>query len=67
MNSSGCAPRDQILDAVWGRDIVVDAHTVDNFVSALRRKLGWTEQAGFELAAVRGVGYRFTLRQGASR
>ncbi len=49
--------RDQILDAVWGSDVVVDAHTVDNFVSSLRRKLG----PRFELKSVRGVGYRLDL------
>ncbi len=50
--------RDVILDAVWGSDVVVDAHTVDNFVSSLRRKLGGGPEDGFELKSVRGVGYR---------
>jgi DNA-binding response OmpR family regulator len=30
--------RDEILDRVWG-DVVVDLHTVDNFVSSLKKKL----------------------------
>ncbi len=51
--------RDEILDAVWGADVVVDTHTVDNFVSSLKRKLGWTARSPFRLTAVRGVGYRF--------
>ncbi len=46
--------RDDILDAVWG-DVVVDTHTVDNFISSLKKKLG---QDGFELKTVRGVGFR---------
>ncbi len=49
--------RDDILDAVWGADVVVDAHTVDNFVSALKKKLK-APRAGFELKTVRGVGFR---------
>jgi DNA-binding response OmpR family regulator len=53
--------RDTLLDAVWGADVVVDAHTVDNFVSSLRRKLPGGAGAGFELASVRGVGYRLDL------
>ncbi len=50
--------RDDILDAVWGTDVVVDPRTVDNFVSNLKKKLGWTEGCGWHLRAVRGVGYR---------
>jgi DNA-binding response OmpR family regulator len=50
------ARRDDILDAVWG-DVVVDTHTVDNFVSALKKKLS-ARDAGFELKTVRGVGFR---------
>ena len=47
--------RDWILDAVWGADVVVDTHTVDNFVSSLKKKL---KGDGFELKTVRGVGFR---------
>ena len=54
-------PRDLILDAVWGRDVVVDPHTVDNFVSSLKRKLGWNSASRFALQTVRGVGYRMEI------
>lgn len=53
--------RDMILRRVWGEDIVVDPRTIDNFVSSLKRKLGWREGCGFTIRAVRGVGYRFEL------
>jgi DNA-binding response OmpR family regulator len=53
--------RDEILDAVWGRDVVVDPHTVDNFVSSLKRKLGWTSASRFGIQTVRGVGYRMEV------
>lgn len=46
--------RDDILERVWG-DVVVDTHTVDNFVSSLKKKL---RGDGFELKTVRGVGFR---------
>lgn len=52
------AKREDILDAVWG-DVVVDTHTVDNFISSLKKKLR-ADQAGFELKTVRGVGFRIT-------
>lgn len=50
--------RDAILDAVWGQDVVVDPRTIDNFVSNLKRKLGWTPGDPWRIASVRGIGYR---------
>ena len=50
--------RGQLLDAVWGSDVVVGDRTVDVHVKALRRKL---MDAGGDpklLETVRGVGYR---------
>lgn len=60
-NAGKALTRDQILTSVWGSDVVVDGHTVDNFVSSLRRKLEWTPDSRFELRSVRGVGYRLDL------
>ncbi len=53
--------RDDILDAVWGKDVVVDPHTVDNFVSSLKKKLGWNSASGFSIHTIRGVGYRMEV------
>ncbi len=53
--------RDQILDGVWGVEVVVDGRTVDNFVSNLKRKLGWQKDAPWRIATVRGLGYRFEV------
>lgn len=53
--------RDDILDAVWGREVHVDTRTVDNFVSNLKKKLGWTPESEFHIRTVRGVGYRFEV------
>jgi len=50
--------RSQILESVWGSDVVVGDRTVDVHVKALRRKI---EEAGGDprvLETVRGVGYR---------
>jgi DNA-binding response OmpR family regulator len=47
--------RDELLDRVWGADVVVDTHTLDNFISSLKKKL---KGDGFELKTVRGVGFR---------
>lgn len=51
--------RDQLLDAAWGHDVMVDERTVDNFVASLKKKLGWSPAATWRIVAVRGVGYRF--------
>ncbi len=51
--------RDQLLDAAWGHDVMVDERTVDNFVAALKKKLAWSPTATWRIVAVRGVGYRF--------
>lgn len=53
--------RDEILDAVWGADVVVDPRTVDNFISNLKKKLRWAPGCGFALQTVRGIGYRMIL------
>jgi DNA-binding response OmpR family regulator len=53
--------RQDLLDAVWGEDIIVDERTVDVHISWLRGKLA---SAGLDANAIRtvyGVGYRFML------
>jgi len=50
--------REEILNAVWGSGIAIDDHTVDNFVSHLKRKLG----GEVHIRTIRGVGYRLDLQ-----
>jgi DNA-binding response OmpR family regulator len=61
-NAGKALTRDSILSTVWGEDVVVDGHTVDNFISSLRKKLEWTSESRFEIRSVRGVGYRLDVR-----
>ena len=61
VNAGRALGRQQILDDVWGADLVVDERTVDNFVSSTKKKLRWTPGAGFRIVTVRGVGYRMEL------
>ncbi len=60
-NRDRALPRQQILDAVWGEDVIVDARTIDNFVSSLKKKLEWHPDAPYRIETVRGVGYRFDV------
>lgn len=52
--------RDEILDDVWGKDVFVDARTVDKHISLLRRKLEDDPQEPAYIIGVRGAGYKFT-------
>ena len=54
--------RPDLLDAVWGTDVIVDPRTVDNFVHQLKRKLGLADPAaGLSIETVRGVGYKLVV------
>ena len=53
--------RQDLLDAVWGEEVIVDERTVDVHISWLRGKL---TDAGLDSTAIRtvyGVGYRFVV------
>jgi len=54
--------RSQLLDLVWGRDVYIEERTVDVHIRRLRKAL---EPHGLEnlVQTVRGVGYRFSVKQ----
>jgi two-component system, OmpR family, response regulator len=60
-NAGKALSRDDILAQAWDPGVVVDPRTVDNFVSSLKRKLGWTSSSTFRINTVRGVGYRMEV------
>ncbi len=51
--------REELLDAVWGRDGFVEPRTVDVHVARLRRKFMLARVPTADVETVRGVGYRF--------
>ena len=51
--------RDELLDAVWGRDGFVEPRTVDVHMARLRRKFSAARVPAPAVETVRGVGYRF--------
>ena len=53
--------RQDLLDAVWGEDVIVDERTVDVHISWLRGKLATAGLNGAAIQTVYGVGYRFTV------
>ncbi len=50
--------RGELLDEVWGSDVVVGDRTVDVHIKALRRKLEEAGGYGRVIETVRGIGYR---------
>jgi len=52
--------REQILDAVWGRNVYIEERTVDVHVQRLRKALKATGVENY-IQTVRGTGYRFSL------
>ncbi len=61
MNRNRALTREQILNQVWGESIIVEERTVDNFVSSLKKKLGWNNQSAYRIVSLRGVGYRMEI------
>jgi len=60
-NQGRAIQRQELLSEVWGKGVVVDDHTVDNFVSRLKKKLGASSRSGFSIMTIRGVGFRMDL------
>ena len=53
--------RDQILNAVWGYNILVTSRSVDRCINSLRAKIEPTPRRPRFIKTVREVGYRFEL------
>ena len=51
--------RDELLDEVWGKDVVVSIRTVDTHVANLRKKLEDDPKLSRLIISIRGVGYKF--------
>ena len=50
--------RDDILDIVWGNEVVVGGRTIDVHIRKLREKIGDNH-----FKTVKGVGYKFVLHE----
>ena len=57
--------RDQLLDAVWGRDTYVEERTVDVHIRRLRKALNRDGETDI-VRTVRSAGYAFALGDGSS-
>ena len=58
-NQGRALTRDQILNAVWGSDLVVTERSVDRAVKSLRAKIEENPSRPRLLKTVQKIGYRF--------
>jgi DNA-binding response OmpR family regulator len=59
LNDGRALSRSEIMDNVWGRDVVVTNRSVDRCITTLRGKLGDDPSSPTYIKTVRDVGYRF--------
>ncbi len=52
--------RDDILELVWGEDVLPSTRTIDNFIVRLRKRFEPDPEQPRHFHTVRGIGYRFT-------
>ena len=57
-NTEKVFTRDEILDKVWGNEVVVGERTIDVHVRRLREKLGMES-----IQTLKGIGYKLVLVQ----
>ncbi len=62
-NAGRVLSRNQLLDAVWGRDVYIDERTVDVHIGRLRASLNRGRERD-PIRTVRGAGYVFGQREG---
>jgi two-component system alkaline phosphatase synthesis response regulator PhoP len=47
-------PREEIMDKVWGNDVIVGGRTIDVHIRKIREKIGLDR-----IKTIKGVGYKF--------
>ncbi|ODT05419.1 MAG: hypothetical protein ABS52_01085 [Gemmatimonadetes bacterium SCN 70-22] len=52
--------RDDILEKVWGDDVLPSSRTIDNFIVRLRKRFEPDPEHPRHFHTIRGIGYRFT-------
>ena len=60
-NAGRAFTRQQILDAVWGEDLIVTERSVDRCINTLRNKVEPDPEHPRFIHTIRDVGYRFEL------
>jgi DNA-binding response OmpR family regulator len=60
-NTGGIVARDKLIEAVWGRELVMTSRTLDTHMSNVRGKLALKPENGVKLTTIYTLGYRLDL------
>jgi DNA-binding response OmpR family regulator len=60
-NAGGIVARDKLIEAVWGRELVMTSRTLDTHMSNVRSKLALKPENGIKLTTIYTLGYRLDL------
>ncbi len=52
--------REEILDAVWGKEAFPSSRTIDNYILAFRKYFEKNQKEPMHFHSIRGVGYKFS-------
>jgi len=59
-NKGRVIDRNELLDEVWGKDVVVSLRTVDTHMANLRKKIEDDPNQSRLIISIRGIGYKFS-------
>lgn len=59
-NRERVVDRDELLDEVWGKNVVVSIRTIDTHMANLRKKLEDDAKRSKFIISMRGIGYKFS-------
>jgi len=62
-NAGQVVTREEILDTVWGPDVVVSPRTIDTHMGNLRKKICTPDYPGNSIQSIRGVGYKLIVQE----
>jgi len=60
-NAGEIVPRDKMIEAVWGRELVMTSRTLDTHMSRVRTKLALNPENKVRLSTIYSLGYRLDL------
>jgi len=63
LKAGNVVSRDELLEGVWGENVIVTPRTIDTHVWNLRKKIRSSTTERELIQSVRGVGYRFTNKE----
>ncbi|MBT3749513.1 MAG: winged helix-turn-helix transcriptional regulator [Bacteroidetes bacterium] len=62
-NQGLVVPRLDILDQIWGPDVLITPRTIDSHIGNLRKKICTSNYPGHAILSIRGVGYKLSIQE----